>query len=632
VIASGGTTRLTVGQAIVRFLAAQHAERDGVSHRLIEGCFGIFGHGNVAGLGEALLAAELAAPGLLPYYQGRNEQAMVHAAAGYARMRNRLSTLACTTSVGPGATNMVTGAALATINRLPVLLLPADVFATRTAEPVLQQLEHPIHRDVSANDAFRPVSRFFDRVERPEQLPDALLGAMRTLSDPAETGAVTICLPEDVQAQAFDWPDELFERRTWHVARSIPDPAAVSRAAALLQSATRPLIVAGGGVIYSEATAELRILAEATGIPVAETQAGKGSLAYDHPQSIGAIGATGAAAANALARTADVVLGVGTRWSDFSTASRTAFTAGTRFINCNVTAADAAKHAAVEVIGDARAALCTLTEALAGWQVGPAYRAEAGPLAREWDQQIERAYQLGHRPLPAQSEVIGAVNAAAGQRGVVVCAAGSMPGDLHKLWRARDPKAYHVEYGYSCMGYEIAGGIGVKMAAPDRDVYVLVGDGSYLMMPGELVTAVQEHLKIIIVLVQNYGFASIGSLSESVGTQRFGTAYRYRNPATGRLDGEKLPIDLAANAHSLGAHVIRAAGIGELVTALADARDYDGPVVIAVETDPLVPAPDSTSWWDVPVAEVSDLDSVNAAREEYARERTAQQRYLASDS
>jgi len=631
-IAGAGTTRLTVGQAIVRFLAAQRTERDGISHRLIEGCFGIFGHGNVAGLGEALLAAELATPGLLPYYQGRNEQAMVHAAAGFARMRNRLSTLACTTSVGPGATNMITGAAQATINRVPVLLLPADVFATRTAEPVLQQLEHPSQRDVSANDAFRPVSRFFDRVDRPEQLPDALLGAMRTLTDPADTGAVTICLPEDVQAQAFDWPDELFEPRTWHVVRSVPDPAAVGRAVALLRGASRPLIVAGGGVIYSEATADLQAFAEATGIPVAETQAGKGALSYDHSQSVGAVGATGAAAANALARSADVVIGVGTRWSDFSTASRTAFGPAVRFINCNVAAADAAKHAAAEIVGDARAALVALTEALAGWQVAPAYRAEASELAREWDQHVERAYHLANQPRPAQSEVIGAVNAAGGRSGVVVCAAGSMRGDLHKLWRARDPKGYHVEYGYSCMGYEIAGGIGVKMAAPDRDVYVLVGDGSYLMMPGELVTAVQERVKIIIVLVQNYGFASIGSLSESVGTQRFGTAYRYRNPETGRLDGDKLPIDLAANAQSLGASVIRAGSTGELVHALAAAREHDGPVLISIETDPLVTAPDSKSWWDVPVAEVSELDSVNAARETYTRERARQRRYLSSGS
>jgi 3D-(3,5/4)-trihydroxycyclohexane-1,2-dione acylhydrolase (decyclizing) len=624
-----GTTRLTVGQAIVAFLAQQHTERDGVTHRLIEGCFGIFGHGNVAGLGEALLEAELTAPGSMPYYQGRNEQAMVHAAAGFARMRDRLSTLACTTSVGPGATNMVTGAALATVNRLPVLLLPSDVFATRVADPVLQQLEHPSQRDVSANDAFRPVSRFFDRVDRPEQLPDALLGAMRVLTDPAETGAVTICLPEDVQSEAYDWADDLFARRVWHVARPVPDAVSVARAAEVIRCAATPLIVAGGGVIYSGATSGLRALAEATGIPVAETQAGKGSLAYDHPQAVGAIGATGSTAANALARRADVVIGIGTRWSDFSTASRTAFAApGVRFVNVNIASFDAVKHAAIMVVGDAKAAIAALEGALAGWRADGGYSAQATALASEWDQTVERAYSTGHEPLPAQSEVIGAVNRASGPRDVVVGAAGSMPGDLHKLWRTRDPKGYHVEYGYSCMGYEIAGGMGVRMAAPDRDVYVMVGDGSYLMMATELVTAVQERIKITVVLVQNHGYASIGSLSQSVGSQRFGTAYRYRNKDTGRLDGDKLPVDLAANAASLGVHVIRAATIADLDEALKASKAADGPVLIAVETDPLVPAPDSQSWWDVPVAEVSGIESVASARSAYQTARLAQRRYL----
>lgn len=623
------TTRLTVGQAIVRFLTEQHAERDGVSGRLIEGCFGIFGHGNVAGLGEALLSAELTSPGTMPYYQGRNEQAMVHAAAGFARMRDRLATLACTTSVGPGATNMVTGAALATINRLPVLLLPSDVFATRRAEPVLQQLEHPGERDVSANDAFRPVSVFFDRVSRPEQLPDALLGAMRALTDPAAAGAVTICLPQDVQTEAHEWPDELFARRTWHVPRLVPDPAAVARAAQVLRGASRPLIVAGGGVIYSRACAELAAFAEAAGVPVAETQAGKGSLRYDHPLAVGAIGATGTAAANALAREADVVIGIGTRWSDFTTASRSAFAApGVRFVTINVAAVDAAKQGATQVLGDARAALAALAAELAGWQVAPQYRSLATELARQWDQGVERAYSLGHGPLPAQSEVIGAVNRASGPRDVVVCAAGSMPGDLHKLWRTRDPKGYHVEYGYSCMGYEIAGGLGVAMAAPDRSVYVLVGDGSYLMMAQELVTAVQERIKITVVLVQNHGFASIGGLSQSVGVQRFGTAYRYRNKDTGRLDGDVLPVDLAANAQSLGVTVFRAATIANLDAALESAKALAGPVLIHVETDPLVPAPGSESWWDVPVAEVSGIESVAAARAAYESAQTAQRRYL----
>jgi 3D-(3,5/4)-trihydroxycyclohexane-1,2-dione acylhydrolase (decyclizing) len=614
------SVRLTVGQAVVRFLAAQHTERDGARHRLIEGCFGIFGHGNVAGVGEALLEAELASPGLLPYRQARNEQAMVHASVAFARMRNRLSTLACTTSIGPGATNMVTGAALATINRLPVLLLPGDTFATRVADPVLQQLESPLGPDVTVNDAFRPVSRFFDRVSRPEQLPAALLGAMRILTDQAETGAATIALPQDVQAEAFDWPAELFEERVWQVPRPAPDTAALARAAELIRSARRPLIVAGGGAIYGEATDALRDFVEATGLPVGETQAGKGSLPYDHPGSLGAIGATGTTAANAIARDADVVVGIGTRWSDFTTASRSLFAAdGVRFVNVNVAAVDAAKQAGVALVADARAALEGLAAALEGWVVDDGYRAEATRLARDWDATVERAYTLGHAPLPAQSEVIGAVNAASEPRDVVVCAAGSMPGDLHKLWRTRDPKGYHVEYGYSTMGYEIAGGLGVRLAAPDRDVFVMVGDGSYLMMSQELVTAVQERIKLIVVLVQNHGFGSIGALSESVGSQRFGTSYRYRDPASGRLDGDVLPVDLAANAASLGARVERVATIDELRACLADAKasTEPRPFVIHVEVDPLVPAPDSGAWWDVPVAATSELDSVRDARARY---------------
>lgn len=621
--------KLTVAQAIVKFLAAQRSERDGVEHRLIEGCLGIFGHGNVAGLGEALLAAELSGPGrLLPYYQVRNEQGAVHAAAGYARMRNRLSTLACTSSIGPGATNMVTGAALATVNRLPVLLLPGDVFATRPANPVLQELEHPGYLDLSVNDAFRPVSRLFDRVHRPEQLPAALLAAMRVLTDPAETGAVTLALPQDVQAEAYDWPDELFRTRVWHVARPAPEPAALARAVEALRAARRPLLVAGGGVIYSEATDALRRFAEATGVPVAETQAGKGSMRYDHPLALGAVGATGTTAANAFAREADVVLGVGTRWSDFTTASRTVFAApGVRFVNVNVTAFDAAKHSGIALVADARTTLEALAEALRGWQTDDAYRARAAELSRRWDETVERAYRLGHGPLPAQSEVIGAVDEAAGERDVVVCAAGSMPGDLHKLWRARDPKGYHVEYGYSCMGYEIAGGLGVKLAAPDREVFVLVGDGSYLMMAQELVTAVQERAKLIVVLVQNHGFASIGRLSESVGSQRFGTAYRYRGPG-GRMDGGVLPVDLAANAASLGADVLRAHTVDELRAALAKAKESDRTTVVHIEVDPLVDAPDSEAWWDVAVAEVSTVDETRAARAAYETAKRSQRSYL----
>jgi 3D-(3,5/4)-trihydroxycyclohexane-1,2-dione acylhydrolase (decyclizing) len=621
--------RLTVAQALVRFLAQQHTERDGVQQRLIAGCFGIFGHGNVAGVGQALLEAEVAGTPEMPYYLARNEQGMVHAAAGYARMRNRLSTLACTSSIGPGATNMVTGAALATINRLPVLLLPGDVFATRVANPVLQELEDPAALDVSVNDCFRPVSRFFDRIDRPEQLPASLLAAMRVLTDPAETGAVCLSLPQDVQAEAHDWPDELFERRVWRVRRPAPEPDLVAQAAALLRRARRPLIVAGGGTIYAEATDALRELAEATGIPVAETQAGKGSLPYDHPQAVGAVGATGTTAANAIAREADLVLGVGTRWSDFTTASRSNFAAeNVRFVNLNVAPVDAHKQAALPLVADARLGLEALHDALEGWSADEEHTQRARTLAAEWDATVEQAYTLGHEPLPGQSEVIGVVNRVSGPRDVVVCAAGSMPGDLHKLWRTRDPKGYHVEYGYSCMGYEIAGGLGVKMADPEREVFVLVGDGSYLMMAQELVTAVQEGVKLTVVLVQNHGFASIGALSESLGSQRFGTRYRFRNPATGALDGDTLPVDLAANAASLGADVRAVSTIADFEAALRDAAASSRTTVVQVETDPLVPAPSSEAWWDVPVAEVAGVETTRAARAEYEQHKRSQRQHL----
>jgi 3D-(3,5/4)-trihydroxycyclohexane-1,2-dione acylhydrolase (decyclizing) len=622
------TIRLTVAQALVRFLAAQRSERDGTQHRLIEGCFGIFGHGNVAGVGQALLEAEVHGEPRLPYWQARNEQAMVHAATAFARTRIRLSALACTSSIGPGATNMVTGAALATINRLPVLLLPGDIFATRAADPVLQQLESPASYDISVNDSFRPVSRFFDRIWRPEQLPSALLAAMRVLTDPAETGAVTLALPQDVQAQAWDWPAELFRERVWHVPRTPPDPAAVARAAELIRGARRPLIVAGGGVHHSEAAGELRELVSATGIPVGETQAGKGSLRYDDPLCAGAIGATGTTAANALAAEADVVIGVGTRWSDFTTASRSVFAdPSVRFVNINVAAFDAAKQSGVAVMADARAALTELREALRGWAVPAGYQDRAAGLAGRWQDTVELAYTTRHAPLPAQSEVIGAVNEAAEPSDIVIAAAGSVPGDLHKLWRASDPRGYHVEYGYSCMGYEIAGGLGARLAAGDREVFVLVGDGSYLMMAQELVTAVQEGIKVIVVLIDNHGFASIGSLSQSVGSQRFGTSYRYRG-ADGRLDGDVLPVDLAANAASLGADVLRTTSIEEFRAALAQARASARTTVVHIETDPLIPAPGSEAWWDVPVAEVATLDSTLDARASYETAKRRQRPYL----
>jgi 3D-(3,5/4)-trihydroxycyclohexane-1,2-dione acylhydrolase (decyclizing) len=617
------TIRLTAAQALVRFLAAQYVERDGAEQRFFGGCFGIFGHGNVAGIGEALYES----PELLTYYQSRNEQAMVHTAAGYARQKNRLGTLVCTTSIGPGATNMVTGAALATVNRLPVLLLPGDVFASRRPDPVLQQLEVPWAGDVSVNDCFRPVSRYFDRIWRPEQVGPAALAAMRVLVDQAETGAVTLAFPQDVQAEAYDYPEELFRKRVWHVARPLPDEASLLEAVSVTGYSKRPLIVAGGGVIYSEATDALRRLCEQTGIPVAETQAGKGSLPYDHPSALGAIGVTGTFAANRVAAEADLVIGVGTRWTDFTTASKTAFRdPDVRFVNVNVAAFDAAKHAGIALVGDARATLGRLTELLGDFTVDDAYRADAARLAGEWDAEVERLYTLGHAPLPAQSEVIGAVNTASDPRDVVVCAAGSMPGDLHKLWRTRDPKGYHVEYGYSCMGYEIAGGLGVRMAAPDREVYVLVGDGSYLMMSSEIVTAVQEGVKLTIVIVDSHGFKSIGGLSRSLGTSGFGTEYRYR--LNGSLSSEYLPIDLATNAESLGARVLRARTVDELRAALDAAKDERRTTVIAVEIDPSEGVANYESWWDVPVAEVSTVESVRAAREQYERARADERSHV----
>ena len=619
--------KVTAAQALVRFLAAQHVERDGLEHQFFGGCFGIFGHGNVAGIGEALYES----PELLTYYQARNEQAMVHTASGYARMKNRLGTLACTTSIGPGATNLVTGAALATVNRLPVLLIPGDVFASRRPDPVLQQLEVPWRGDVSVNDSLQPVSRYFDRIERPEQLIPAALQAVRVLVDQAETGAVTLAFPQDVQAEAFEFPDEFLERRVWHVPRPLPDADTLAAAAAAIGEARRPLLVAGGGVIYSEATDALRRLAEATGIPVGETQAGKGSLPYNHPSGLGAIGVTGTFAANRLAAEADVVIGVGTRWTDFTTASKTVFAADPRFVNVNVAAFDAAKLGALSLVGDARATLERLTELLGGYTVDRRYREEAERLNREWDAEVSRLYELAHAPLPAQSEVIGAVNDASEPTDVVVCAAGAMPGDLHKLWRTRDPKGYHVEYGYSCMGYEIAGGLGVKMAAPEREVYVLVGDGSYLMLSGEMVTSIQEGLKLTIVLVDNHGFNSIGSLSRSLGTDGFGTQYRYRRNGSLGVDSETspapvLPVDLAANAESLGARVIRCETVAELRAGLEEAKQSESTVVLAVEVDRYEGVPSYESWWDVPVAEVSEVDSVRAARKAYEearkRERT----------
>ncbi len=617
------TRRLTMAQALVAYLEQQYVERDGRQQPFFAGIFGIFGHGNVAGVGQALHQHPS-----FRYYQSRNEQAMVHTAAAFAKMSNRLRTLACTSSIGPGATNMVTGAAMATINRLPVLLLPGDIFATRRVAPVLQQLEDPRSQDVSVNDCFRPVSRYWDRINRPEQLITSLPEALRVLTSPAETGAVTLALPQDTQAEAFDYPAMLFEQHVWNIPRQRADAGLLRRAAQLIRESKTPIIIAGGGVHYGEANEALARFTAQTGIAVGETQAGKAALLHDHPQSLGAIGATGTPGANIIAREADLVIAIGTRLSDFTTASKTAFqNPNVRFIAINVNELDAHKHAALALIADARAALEELSALVAGYQVGEEYRAQVARFREQWDAEVERIYHLEHGPLVSQGEVIGAVNEGAGPRDVVLCAAGSMPGDLHKLWRPRDTKSYHLEYGYSTMGYEIAGGLGVKMADPAREVYVMVGDGSYLMMSSEIVTSIQEGYKLTILLLDNHGFSSIGALSGEVGVQGFGTHYRYRD-ANGQLAGDYLPVDLAANAASLGAHVIRTNTIAEVKQALVAARSIDRTTVIAVEVDREQRVPGYESWWDVPVAEVSEVDTAQRARAEYEVARQKERYFL----
>ena len=613
------TRKLTTAQAIIGFLKAQYTCRDRNERRFFAGCMGIFGHGNVAGIGQALQQnADF------PYYLCRNEQAMVHTAAAFAKMSNRLATLVCTSSIGPGATNMLTGAAAATINRVPVLLLPGDIFARRNVAPVLQQLESPATQDISVNDCFKPISRYWDRIERPEQIITALPEAMRVLTSPAETGAVTLALPQDVQAEAFEFPEELFEKRVWTVPRQRADGDLLKEAAQWIRAAKRPLIIAGGGVIYSEATETLARFAAATGIPVGETQAGKGALSFDHPQSVGAIGVTGTSAANILAREADLVVGIGTRYSDFTTASTTAFQdAGVRFINLNAAEFDANKRAALALVGDARITLEELGAALPSYRVPDSYAAKIASLRAKWDAEVDRIYGLHHGPPLSQGEIVGILNRVLGPRDVIVNAAGSLPGDLHKLWRSRDPKGYHMEYGYSCMGYEIAGGLGVKMAAPEREVYVLVGDGSYLMMAHEIVTAVQEHVKLNIIVLDNHGFSSIGGLSRACGSGGFGTEYRFRGNGQ---PGEIIPVDFAANAASLGASVVRAATREEFERALLQLRKSPSTSVIVVETDFHERVPGYESWWDVPVAEVSEMESVQAARRAYVEGR-AKERY-----
>ncbi|GHI89584.1 3D-(3,5/4)-trihydroxycyclohexane-1,2-dione acylhydrolase (decyclizing) [Streptomyces xanthophaeus] len=623
--------RLTVAQALVRFLGSQYTERDGRRQRLIAATWGIFGHGNVAGIGQALLES---GPGTMPFLQGRNEQAMVHAAVGYARQCGRLSAHAVTTSIGPGATNLVTGAALATVNRIPVLLLPGDAFATRPADPVLQQLEVPYAGDLSVNDTLRPVSRWFDRITRPEALVPAALQAMRVLTDPVQTGAVTLALPQDVQAEAYDWPEEFFAERVWGVRRPRPDRSELTAAAEAVRGSARPLLVAGGGIRHSGAQEALAAFAAATGIPVATTQAGKGALPHDHPAEVGGIGHTGTATADALAREADLVIAAGTRLTDFTTASATLFqNPAVRFIGLNLDPYDAHKLAAGPLVADAREGLDALREALAGHRVGPAYEAAYGERKADWEARVEAAYAVpaaDEDAPPTQAQVLGLLDRLVDGSDILVNAAGSLPGDLHKLWRARSADQYHLEYGYSCMGYEIPAAIGVALAAPGRPVWALVGDGTYLMNPTEIVTAVQEGVPLRLVVLDNHGYASIGGLSQAVGGEGFGTAYRFR-AADGSYTGDPLPVDLAANAASLGMAVIRARTVGDLRKALAQARAADRPTCVYVQTrtpDTVSGPPPAQAWWDVPVAETATRKSAAAAREEYDRQAAQRRRHL----
>ena len=618
------TRRMTMAQALVSFLKNQYVERDGQQHKFFAGVLGIFGHGNVAGIGQALQQNPD-----FPYIPVRNEQSGVHLAAAYAKASNRLRAFVCTSSIGPGATNMITGAALATINRLPVLLLPGDIFARRNVAPVLQQLESTSTQDIGVNDCFKPVSRYWDRIYRPEQLIAALPEVMRVLTSPSDCGAVTLALPQDVQAEAYDYPAELFPKRVWLIRRGQPDVVSFERAVAAIRGSRRPLIVAGGGVLMSEASQALADFASQTGIAVAETQAGKGSLAYDHPQCMGAIGATGTLAANRLAHDADLVIGVGTRYSDFTSASMTAFqNPEVRFLNINTAEFDAYKVSAIPLVADARVALQQLAAALPDYRVGVDYAAQASILKEKWETEVDRLFHLNNPGHPAQSEVIGALWEASGPRDVLLSAAGSHPGDLHKLWRTRSPNGYHMEYGYSCMSYEIPGALGAKLADPTREVYVFLGDGTYLMCPAEIVTSVQEGIKIIIVLVDNHGFASIGGLSRSLGQGGFGTSYRLRSKESGQLDGDPLTVDYVANARSLGAHALQAATLAELKDALRTAKTLDRTTVIVVETDPNVGVPGYESWWDVAVAEVSEMESVREARARYEEARKNERYHL----
>ena len=617
------TIRLTVAQATIKYLKNQYVNRDGVENKFFAGCFGIFGHGIVAGIGQALQQNPD-----FKYYQTRNEQSMVHTAAAYAKMKNRMSTFVCTTSIGPGATNMITAAAAATINRLPVLLIPGDIFARRNVAPVLQQLESQSTQDISVNNCFKPVSKYWDRINRPEQLITSLPEVMRVLTSPSETGTVTLCLPQDVQAEAFDFPVALFNKRVWRIQRSRPDSENVKKAINMIKQSEKPLIISGGGTIYSDAVDELNKLIDITGIPVAETFAGKGAVNYDKAEAIGAAGATGTPGGVKMGEEADLIIGIGTRYSDFTTASKTAFQNDkVKFININITEFDSHKHSALPIVADAKETIKELIEGLANYRVEDSWHQKAVNFNKTWDEKVTEYYRDKIQVPVSQVEVVGAVNNICEPKDVVICAAGSLPGDLHKLWRTRDPKGFHLEYGYSTMGYEIAAGVGAKMACPDREIFVMVGDGNYLMNNHEIITAIQENVKLTIILLNNNGFSSIGGLSESLGSKRFGTKYRYRNNETGEIDGGILPVDFKLNAESLGADVIGTDTIESFNKALAVAKESEKTTVIYIETD-LVKGIDGYAWWEVPVAQVSEMDSVKDAYDNYIENKKKQKYYL----
>lgn len=617
------TKRLTTTQATIEYLQKQFVERDGREQQFFAGCFGIFGHGNVGGIGQALLQYPS-----FKYYQSRNEQAMVHTAIAYAKTKNRLGAFVCTSSIGPGATNMVTGAATATINRLPVLLLPGDIFANRSVDPVLQQLECSYSNDISVNDCFKPVSKYWDRINRPEQLIAALPKAMRILTSPSETGAVTLSMPQDVQAEAYDFPAEFFKKKVWHVQRTRADKAAFQKAAAIISAAKNPVIIAGGGVIYSDGCDALKKLVNRTGIPVVETYAGKGSLRYDEPQNLGAAGVTGTPGAIAVCEQADVVIGIGTRYSDFTSISQSAFqNPAVQFININVSEFDCFKQGALPLIADARETISGLDEMLGNYKVPAKYFSTVKKYNQDWNNTVDKIYSLQHGVPVSQGEVIGAVNNFSAAKDIVVCAAGSLPGDLHKLWRTQDSKGFHLEYGYSCMGYEIAGGLGAKMADPSREVYVMVGDGSYLMMSAEIVTSIQEGYKLTIILINNNGYASIGGLSNALGTKGFGTEYKFRNKKTDKLDGKFLPVDLATNAESLGAIVLRTKTIDDFKKALLEAKQTDRTTVIYIETD-REQRVGGYAWWEVPIAAVSTMGLVKESFEKLKDNKKKQRHHL----